>query len=874
MFLKKKPFFKILGIAVAITLVGFSRPHDKPTLYIIGDSTVKNTTASDSDALWGWGNIINDYFDTTQIIIENKAIGGRSSRSFVNEGRWEEIKEKLKPGDFVLMQFGTNDLGGLSSGSSRASLKGLAADSILTYNKDLKYKEFVHTYGWYLSKIITETIKSGASPIVCSLIPRNIWKDGKVGRNDTDYALWAQQVSKNNKTGFIALNTLIADTYDSLGAEKIAHFFPKDHTHTNKAGADFNAQKVVEGLRVLSKTNQFGNELAHYLKKTKIIKPRQSENLGRGLIAMRKKSDSVFLSWRLFSYDDKNISFNIYRKTGNLNAIKINDSPLSDRTWFIDLNADFSYSNAYYVIPVLNGVEQTKSQSSIFKLLANAPIKSYLSIPLEPPISATSDITYSANDASVGDLDGDGEYEIVLKWDPSNSKDNSQSGVTGNVFIDAYKLNGTRLWRIDLGKNIRAGAHYTQFSVFDFDGDGRAEVAFKTADGTVDGVGKVIGNASADYRNANGYILDGPEYLTVFEGVTGKALDTKPFVPARGDVSSWGDRYGNRVDRYLASVAYLDGMHPSLIEGRGYYTRLVRVAWDFQNGKLSQKWIFDSKNGHKDFEDQGNHQLMVADVDNDGKDEIFNGSSAIDHDGNPLWVNGRQHGDAMHITKFKPNDTYQKIWECYENPQTNGNYGLGLNNAQTGALIFGIPETTKDIGRALAADIDPLHEGLEMWGAKGNLYSSDGQIISSNKPSMNFAIWWDGDLSRELLDDISIRKWNYLTNKEETIFSADGCASNNGTKATPCISGDILGDWREEVVFRTEDSKELRIYSTTIPTSHRLYSLVNDPQYRLALAWQNTAYNQPPYVSFYLGTGMSEPPIPYILPVKNDTHKK
>jgi rhamnogalacturonan endolyase len=239
--------------------------------------------------------------------------------------------------------------------------------------------------------------------------------------------------------------------------------------------------------------------------------------------------------------------------------------------------------------------------------------------------------TYSANDASVGDLDGDGQYEIVLKWDPSNSKDNSQSGYTGDVYVDAYKLNGTRLWRIDLGRNIRAGAHYTQFQVYDYDGDGKAEVVMKTADGTKDGTGTVIGSSTADYRNSSGYILSGPEYLTVFNGQTGKAAATADYVPARGTVSSWGDSYGNRVDRFLAGTAYLNGSYPSIIEARGYYTRSVIVAWDYRNGALTRKWTFDSNsstNGSK-WTDQGDHQLSIADVDGDGRDEVVYGAMAI-----------------------------------------------------------------------------------------------------------------------------------------------------------------------------------------------------------------------------------------------------
>src|SRR5690606_7363547 len=280
--------------------------------------------------------------------------------------------------------------------------------------------------------------------------------------------------------------------------------------------------------------------------------------------------------------------------------------------------------------------------------------------------------TYSANDASVGDLDGDGQLEFVVKWEPSNAKDNSQSGYTGNVYIDAYELNGTRLWRIDLGRNIRAGAHYTQFQVYDYDGDGRAEVAMKTADGTRSGTGQVIGSASADYRNSSGYVLSGPEYLTMFDGRTGAALSTVSYEPPRGNVSSWGDNYGNRVDRFLAGTAYLDGQRPSLIMARGYYTRTVIVAWDFRNGSLTRRWTFDSNSsGNGAYAGEGNHSLSGADVDADGRDEIVYGASVIDDNGTGLWTNGLGHGDAGHVGDLNPSRPgleYFKVQEDKSKP--------------------------------------------------------------------------------------------------------------------------------------------------------------------------------------------------------------
>jgi rhamnogalacturonan endolyase len=495
----------------------------------------------------------------------------------------------------------------------------------------------------------------------------------------------------------------------------------------------------------------------------------------------------------------------------------------------------------------------------------------YLSIPLQAPAGGTTPdgvaYTYNANDCSTGDLDGDGQYDIVLKWDPSNAKDNSQSGYTGNVYLDAYKLNGTRLWRIDLGRNIRAGAHYTQFMVYDLDGDGKAELACKTADGTRDAAGVVIGNANADYRNSSGYVLSGPEFLTIFNGQTGRAMATTDYLPARGTVSSWGDNYGNRVDRFIAAIAYVDGTRPSLIMGRGYYTRLVRVAWDWRNGQLTHRWTFDSNSsGNGSYAGQGNHQMTVGDVDGDGRDEICNGPSTINDNGAGLYANGLGHGDALHMTDMDPDRSGQEVWQCHESPSAYGAYGLEFRDARTGQPLWGVPGSS-DIGRAMAADIDPRYKGLEVWGSTiGGVYTCKGVQISSTKPSVNFGIWWDGDLSRELLDGTKLDKWDPNTNSVSRLvtFSNFGALENNGTKANPGLTADLLGDWREEIVYRSSDNTRLMVFTTVIPTSTRIYTLMHDPQYRVAVAWQNSAYNQPPHPGFYLGTGMATPPTPNI----------
>jgi rhamnogalacturonan endolyase len=564
---------------------------------------------------------------------------------------------------------------------------------------------------------------------------------------------------------------------------------------------------------------------------TSIPAQRKMEKLDRGVVAIRTSPSVVYIGWRLLGNDSNNVAFNIYRGTTKLNTTPLSIPSLG--TNFLDTTAK---DETYTIKTVVNGIETEASKPTTVLQ------KSFIEIPLQAPPSgitpAGEAYTYNANDCSVGDLDGDGEYEIVLKWDPSNSKDNSQSGYTGCVYLDAYKMNGTRLWRINLGKNIRAGAHYTQFMVYDFDSDGKAEVSCRTSTGTIDGIGKIIGDTVTDYRTANGYVLSGPEYLTVFNGKTGAAMASADYIPARGAVSSWGDNYGNRVDRFVDAVAYIDGKRPSIITGRGYYTRLVRTAWNWRDGKLTKVWSFDSNDSDNNYyAGQGNHQITVGDMDSDGKDEICNGSSAIDDDGTGFYMNGLGHGDAMHMSDLDPSRPGMELWQCHEEPARYGAYGLDFRDAKTGVPLWGVDGQNTDVGRCMAADIDPRYRGAEVWGSKGGLYSCKGVQISSSRPSsMNFGIWWDDDLTRELLDGNKIYKWDYLNSKMNTLFTADSCTSNNGTKATPCLSADLFGDWREEVILRKTDNTALRIFTTTIPSKNRFYTLMHDSQYRLIIS--------------------------------------
>lgn len=579
---------------------------------------------------------------------------------------------------------------------------------------------------------------------------------------------------------------------------------------------------------------------------------RQAERLDRGVVSVHTGTGNL-VGWRWLGTDPDTVAFNVYRA-----GTKVNATPLTGATSYFHPGAP---SHADYTVrAVVGGVEQGDSVHAVqFRA-------GYKDVPITPPAGGTTPdgvaYTYEANDASVGDLDGDGALDFVLKWQPTNAKDNAHSGYTGNTIVDGIRLDGTRLWRIDLGRNIRSGAHYTQFQVYDYDGDGQAEVAMKTADATVDGTGRTIGSASADHRNSSGYVLTGPEYLTMFNGRTGAAMGTVDYVPARGNVASWGDSYGNRVDRFLAGTAYLDGARPSLIMARGYYTRSVIAAWDWRGGQFTRRWTFDSAsstNAGKGYDGQGNHSLSVADVDGDGRDEIVYGAMTVDDNGNGLWTTRLGHGDAGHVGDLNPARAGLEYFKVSEDSSKPGSW---MADARTGQVLWQTA-TGGDNGRGVSADIHAGSPGAESWSATDTtLRSPTGASLGRKPSSINFVSWWDGDTTRELLDGTRIDK--YGTGGDTRLLTGASVASNNGTKATPALSGDILGDWREEVVWRTSDNRALRIYSTPYETSTRITTLLHDTMYRTGLAWQNTAYNQPPHPSFPIGAGMPTAPRPAV----------
>ena len=600
----------------------------------------------------------------------------------------------------------------------------------------------------------------------------------------------------------------------------------------------------------------------------KVAAQRPMEYLNRGLVAVQAGRDSVFLSWRLLNSDTENIAFDVYRQAENAKPIKLNAKPITEATSMMDTSPLENGRYTYLVKPIRGEEEGT------FVHYKQNVGTAWFNIALQTPDK------YTPGDISPGDLDGDGNYELVVHM-TGVGRDNSHRGMTDPPIFQAYKMDGTLLWSINLGKNIREGAHYTQFLVYDFDGDGRAEVVMKTADGTIDGTGKVVGDSSADHRNADGHIMRGPEFLTVFDGLTGAVLTTVNYWPSRypGNENPspeemkevWGDGDANRSERYLACVAYLDGIRPSIVMCRGYYTRATLAAYDWRDGKLTQRWLFDSDDSTKknlDYRGQGNHNLSVGDVDGDGCDEIIYGAAVIDNNGEGLYSTGLGHADALHFSDLDPTHPGLEIFNIQERF---GDAGLNFRDAKTGEILWQVASVKaadeggdkgEGPGRGVAFNVDPRYTGNECWvfGAGLNgMWNAQGKKITETTPTTcNFAVWWDGNLLRELLDKNMIMKWDWQAEKIIPLMVAGECMSNNGTKSTPALSADLFGDWREEVILRTVDNKSLRIFTTTLPTKHRFVSLMQDPIYRLSIAWQNVAYNQPPHPGFYLGDEMGK----------------
>ena len=620
--------------------------------------------------------------------------------------------------------------------------------------------------------------------------------------------------------------------------------------------------------------------------------PTIHERLDRGVVALPAQDKGIFVSWRLLGDDAKDVTFDVMRNGKTI----ARDLTVTN---FIDTKGTTKCK--YNIIARQKGKEVSTQEITPWGDL-------FYRMPIDRPDGGNTPdgkpYTYTPNDCSVGDVDGDGEYELILKWDPSNAHDNSHDGYTGDVILDCYKWSGKRLWRVNLGRNIRAGAHYTQFLVYDFDGDGKAEMICKTGPGSTDSKGQYVTNAAtdatiraidnnADYRNRLGRILEGEELLTVFSGMTGEAIHTVWYNPNRAygvggkaEYAGWGDTkcVGNRGERYLACVAHLDGINrnASAVMCRGYYTRSYLWAVDFDGKTLSTKWlhasvspeewnlhnadgqIVKSGKGLKATAfGQGAHGIAVADVDGDGCDEITFGSAAINNDGTLLYSTGLGHGDAFHLSDLDPDRPGLEFYMVHEARP----YGADLRDARTGKLIFH-EEGNEDTGRGMCADIDADHRGCEMWHiCNKEVKDIHGDVIARAMPPMNFRIYWDGDLQEELLGNLRRRplfppclmKWNgkeavpLPLSNGKMLYEMGNSNSCNWTKATPNLQADIMGDWREELIFwDAKDASHLNIFTTNNPTAYRVPTLMHDHTYRMSVAWQNVSYNQPPHLGYYL----------------------
>lgn len=630
------------------------------------------------------------------------------------------------------------------------------------------------------------------------------------------------------------------------------------------------------------------------------VHTRQMEKLDRGLIAI-KTDGGVYLSWRLFDSEDnifgsadKNVSFNVYRDGKKI-------SEVATKTNYVDSTIGTNYS----VAPVINGVEGEKCNP------VTAYNNSYFDIPLSKPDDETiydpsgnelATYSFFPADCSTGDVDGDGEYEIIVKW-TSHERDVGTPAYSGTVHLAAYKLDGTKLWKNDiaLGKNVYSSAHTLQFLVYDFDGDGKSEVMCQTSLGSKDGQGKYVSNAAqtdeeikaitdeenstADYRGY-GRITEGKEFLTVFNGETGVAMDTINLPTTRGSENGvdYGDDFGNRSNRFVSDIAYLDGEKPYAIYLRGYYfgrngkqrTSIAGISWD--GTALSPTYRFDTQKGQEGYYDgayqyvgNGNHNCTVADVDNDGKDEFITGALCMevndDNEFRPKWCTYLQHGDALHIGNYDPTHTGFEFFTVHEDSGTNslsGNditldFGMSVIDAETGNIMFH-EGAFADTGRGVMANVG-AGGYYQIWSAKNSARQSNGgtdfttatSLTGRNTPSMNFRIFWDGDLYDNLLDGANITDWN--GRNMSNIFSAGNydCVSINGTKANPSLQADLFGDWREEVVYPTTNGTALRVFSTTDTTDYKIKTLMQDPVYRSGVAAEQTAYNQPPHGGFYMG---------------------
>jgi rhamnogalacturonan endolyase len=554
---------------------------------------------------------------------------------------------------------------------------------------------------------------------------------------------------------------------------------------------------------------------------------RIEEKLARGMVAVPSGDGKVYLGWRLLKADPESIAFNVYRSTAGGKAVKLNAKPIRKTTDFVDTKAPLDRDNAWWVRPVLNGKEQEACGRAA--LAANPPQQQYLSFKLRDDIPGR-----GIHKIGIGDLDGDGEYDFIIKR-PGGGVDPGRARLSPDTFkVEGYKRDGTFLWRRDLGWSIELGTWYSPMIVYDFDGDGKAEVAIKTGEG--------------DHRNEDGRVLTGPEYCSVWNGETGEEIAKVDWIP-RGNISDWGDTYGNRASRHMMGVAYLDGKTPSLLVIRGIYGLMKMDAWYLRDKQLHKAWSWSNQTSGWKYQGQGQHNIHVADIDGDGCDEILNGSIAIDNDGRIIWSTGLGHGDRFYITDVDPDRPGLEVLYSYEDPHPQN--GLSLWDARTGNLIWGITEEISDnqMEFDFTSDIDASVPGMECWGDKF-FFSAKGKNLGGKTPPRSELIWWDGDLLREMI------RGGGFWSRETSIFKYKGLTLTSGIEGRVIMMADILGDWREELI--TYARGELRIYTTVIPAVDRRVCLMQDPIYRLDVAFRAMGYDQVPMTSYYLGVSSAD----------------
>lgn len=614
----------------------------------------------------------------------------------------------------------------------------------------------------------------------------------------------------------------------------------------------------------------------------------------------------ALISWRYLKTDPTNVAFDIYKTAAGSAEVKLNDAPITDASCWQDATIDPTVDNHYRV--TLAGQTETLCEYDFTTQKAQT---FYHKIALNNAFTDAT-VNYNADDVQVAELDGDGELEIIVKREPYDGA-NQGGWQNGTTLLEAYKMDGTFLWRIDLGINIRSGSHYTSYVVYDFDGDGLSEIAFRSGEGTTFADGKVITDANGqvnDYRNRQeggtgwasgaalpticGLILDGPEYISVARGYDGRELARTDNIGRGGSGSNasrasywvdyWGDDYGNRMDRFFIAAAYLDGVpdeatnqrksNPSLIITRGVYKNWQVWALDLKDGKLENRWKFDTIEHSDKWQGMCSHALRVADLDGDGRDEVWMGSAAIDDNGAELWCSGNGHGDVLHVGKFIQDRDGLQLEGCYEEENTYaGTYGLGypcqIIDARTGELISGQDAGRNgDVGRSIVVDIDSENPGFEYWSSLcSGVYScATGEKLATSLPKgigggvfMNVAIYWTGEATRDLYDRGLV--YNHegcanINNRNRVVNFSTGYGSgqgNHSTKYNPCYYGDFLGDYREEMILPSSDNTAIYIFSTNHPSKHRLHHLMQDHTYDMSQAMQNVGYNQGTNLGYYVG---------------------